>query len=99
MKRSTVWRYFEQDEECDPSKASCSICGEVFSHSNNTSKYKMANAEREEQQSQSKQSTNKKAKTQMTIQSSIERKIPYSTSCERARSITESLIGMIAKVK
>ena len=59
----------------------------------------MANAEREEQQSQSKQSTNKKAKTQMTIQSSIECKIPYSTSCERVRSLMESLIGMIAKVK
>ena len=36
MKRSAVWRYFDQ-EESDTTKVSCTICGEVLSRANNTS--------------------------------------------------------------
>ena len=109
MKRSAAWRYFDQDDESDISKVSCTICGEVLSRANNTSnlfkhlkckhdsEYKTVDAEKKEQE---KSQANKRKATpkQMTMQSALGRGTTYPTSSKRWGDITESLIGMIAKV-
>ena len=93
MKRSAVWRFFDQSEESDTSKASCTICGEILSRSNTSnlfkhlkckhdSEYKGVDAERKEQE---KESANKRKATpkQMTTQSTFERASAYSISSKR----------------
>ncbi|CAB4036879.1 zinc finger BED domain-containing 1-like [Paramuricea clavata] len=108
MKRSAAWRYFDQDDESDISKVSCTICGEVLSRANNTSnlfkhlkckhnsEYKTVDAEKKEQE---KSQVNKRKATpkQMTMQSALGRGTTYPISSKRWGDITESLVGMIAK--
>ena len=109
MKRSAVWRYFDQDEHSDTSKVSCTICGEVLSRANNTSdlfkhlkckhdsEYRTVDEERKEQE-KSHASKRKAIPKQMTLQTALERGTTYPTSSKCWGDITEALLLMIAKV-
>ena len=109
MKRSAVWRYFDQNEESDTSKVSCTICGEVLSRANNTSnlfkhlrckhdsEYRTVDAEKMEQE-RSQASKRKATPKQMTMQTALEKGTTYPTSSKRWGDITKKLVGMIAKV-
>ena len=92
MKRSAVWRYFDQ-EESDTTKVSCTICGEVLSHANNISnlfkhlkckhdsEHRTVDAEKKEQE-KSQASKRKATPKQMTLHTALERRTTYPTSFE-----------------
>ena len=103
-----VWGYFEKGAT-DSTKATCTICGETFRHSSNTSnlfkhlkckhgkEYQECEEERKEQEEAAGRKKRPATRLQLSLESTLTRSSPYPHTSARWKETTDAVLGMIAK--